>query len=120
MEVVNVNDTKSFVTKDSAEIREILAPTNSSLANQSLAEAKVLPRRCTQEHFHPKAEEIYSILQGKGKMRVEDETRYVEASDGVVMLPRQKHKTWNTGDDDLVFLCCCSPAYTHEDTILTE
>jgi len=120
MEVINVNDAKSFVTKDNAEIREILAPRNSSLANQSLAEAKVMPGRFTQEHFHPKAEEIYFILRGKGKMRIEDETRDVRASDGIAILPGQKHRIWNTGDDNLVFLCCCSPAYTHEDTILTE
>jgi len=92
MEVINVNDAKSFVTKANSEIREILAPRNSSPANQSLAEAKLLLGRCTQEHFHPKAEEICFILQGKGKMRVEDETRDVRASDGVVILPGQKHK----------------------------
>ncbi|MBL7209311.1 MAG: cupin domain-containing protein [Dehalococcoidia bacterium] len=120
MEVVNVNDATSFVTKDSAEIKEILAPTNSSLANQSLAEAKVMPGRCTQEHFHPKAEEIYYILRGKGKMTIEDETRDVRKGDGIAICPGQKHRISNTGDDQLVFLCCCSPAYSHEDTLLAD
>jgi mannose-6-phosphate isomerase-like protein (cupin superfamily) len=30
------------------------------------------------------------------------------------------HKLWNTGDEPLKLLCCCAPAYTHEDTVLTE
>jgi hypothetical protein len=39
MEVINRNEAEPFVTKDSSEIREILSPTNSSIMNQSLAEA---------------------------------------------------------------------------------
>ena len=120
MEVANINETKSVITKDTAEIREILAPSNSSLAKQSLAEAKVMPGRSTAEHYHVKSEEIYYILQGKGKMTIEDETRDVAKGDGIAICPGQKHRISNTGDNELVFLCCCSPAYTHEDAVLTE
>ena len=120
MEVVNVNETKPFITKDTAEIREILAPRNSSLAKQSLAEAKVMPGRSTQEHYHVKSEEIYHIVRGKGKMTIEDETRDVRKGDGIAICPGQKHRISNTRDDQLVFLCCCSPAYSHQDTILAD
>jgi mannose-6-phosphate isomerase-like protein (cupin superfamily) len=30
------------------------------------------------------------------------------------------HKLWNMGEEDLVLLCCCAPAYSHEDTVLVE
>ena len=118
MEVVNRNKVEPFVTKDTSEIREILAPGNSLLRNQSLAEATVAPGKDTEEHFHPRAEEIYYILEGKGRMKVEAEVRDVAVGDGIAILPGQKHKIWNTGTSPLVFLCCCSPAYTHEDTEL--
>lgn len=120
MEVVNVNETKPFITKDTAEIREILAPRNSSLAQQSLTEAKVMPGKATEERYHVKSEEIYYIFRGKGKMTIEDETRDVRKGDGITICPGQKHKISNTGDHQLVFLCRCSPAYSHEDTILTD
>jgi len=118
--VVNRNDVRPFITKDTSEIREILAPANSSLKNQSLAEARVAPGRSTEEHYHPRAEEIYYILEGKGRIRIEEDEKEVGPGDGIAILPGKTHKVWNTGNADLVFLCCCSPAYSHEDTVMVE
>jgi mannose-6-phosphate isomerase-like protein (cupin superfamily) len=120
MKVVNRNEVEAFITKDSSKIREILAPANSGLRNQSLAEARLEPGRSTDEHFHPQTEEIYYILEGQGRIRVEDEEREVGPGDGIAILPGHRHKMWNTGELPLVFLCCCSPAYSHEDTVLTD
>ncbi|HYN91166.1 MAG TPA: hypothetical protein VER75_04530, partial [Thermoleophilaceae bacterium] len=39
--------------------------------------------------------------------------------DTVVIPPGLRDKLWNTGDEPLRLLCCCSPAYSHEDTVLT-
>jgi mannose-6-phosphate isomerase-like protein (cupin superfamily) len=38
----------------------------------------------------------------------------------VAIRPGQKHKLWNTGSETLRLLCCCAPAYEHDDTILTD
>ncbi len=118
MEIINRNGVKPFITKDTSEIREILAPRNSSIKNQSLAEAKLAPGKTTEEHHHIRTEEIYYILRGKGKMWVESESRDVKAGDGIAILPGRRHKIENAGAGELVFLCCCAPAYTHEDTVL--
>lgn len=120
MEVVNRNGVEPFITKDSSEIREILAPANSSIKNQSLAEARLAPGMSTDEHFHTKAEEIYYILEGRGSIKIEDEVREVGPGDGIAILPGKRHKIWNPGQSDLVFLCCCSPAYSHDDTVIVE
>ncbi|MDP2917853.1 MAG: cupin domain-containing protein [Dehalococcoidia bacterium] len=120
MEIVNRNRVKPFITKDTAEIREILAPRNSSIKNQSLAEAKVRPGMTTIEHYHTNIEEIYYIIRGKGKMRIGDEVGEVKAGDGIAIMPGLKHRIENTGTCDLIFLCCCAPAYTHEATVLTS
>ena len=120
MEVVNRNGVEAFITKDGSEIREILAPRNSSIRNQSLAEARLAPGQVTEEHFHPVAEEIYYVLEGRGLMRIDGEEREIGPGDGIAILPGQRHRATNTGDSDLVILCCCSPAYEHEDTIITE
>ena len=120
MDVVNRNSVEAFITKDTSEVREILAPGNSSLRRQSLAEARVAPGRSTEEHFHPKAEEIYYILEGKGLMSIDGEEREIGHGDGIVILPGSRHKVWNTGQSDLVILCCCSPAYGHDDTVIVD
>lgn len=120
MEIVNRNRAKPFITKDTAEIREILSPSNSSIKKQSLAEAKLAPGKTTEEHYHVQMEEIYYVLRGKGKMTIEEEVREVKAGDAIVILPGKRHRLGNIGNSDLVFLCCCTPAYTHEDTILVS
>lgn len=120
MEVISRNEVEPFTTKDSAEIRGILAPTNSSIVQQSLAEATLAPGMVTEEHFHPKAEEIYYVLDGRGRMQVEDEARDVRPGDGIAILPGKRHIIWNIGGSDLIFLCCCSPAYSHDNTVIVE
>jgi mannose-6-phosphate isomerase-like protein (cupin superfamily) len=120
MEVKNLEDAPAFVTKDGSEIRELLAYRNSAIRNQSLAEARVPVGGSTMEHYHGKAEEIYFITAGAGRMRIEGETRDVKAGDAIAIPPGRKHKLWNTGREALRLLCCCAPAYEHSDTIITE
>ena len=120
MDIVNRNETSPFTTKDGSTIREILAYRNSVIQNQSLAEAIVPVGSSTAEHYHPKSEEIYYILQGHGKMKLGEEIREISKCDGIAIPPGAPHKIWNTGDVDLVLLCMCAPAYEHEDTVLLE
>ena len=119
MDVKNLNEVPPFTTKDGSEIRELLAHRNSVIRNQSLAEARLPVGGATQEHFHPHTEEIYYITHGVGKIRIEGEVRDVKPGDTIAIPPGQKHKLWNTGTIPLTLLCCCAPAYTHEDTVLT-
>lgn len=120
MDVVNLDQAKAFTTLDGSEIRELLAHRNSCLRNQSLAEARVPVGTATREHFHRRAEEIYYITRGEGRLRVGNEEREVRAGDAIAIPPGLKHQLWNTGSDILHLLCCCAPAYEHADTILTE
>jgi mannose-6-phosphate isomerase-like protein (cupin superfamily) len=120
MDINNLADMPAFTTKDGSEIRELLAYRNSAIRNQSLAEARLPVGAATQEHYHPKAEEIYFITAGAGRMRIEGEIRDVKTGDAIAIPPGQKHKLWNTGTETLKLLCCCAPAYEHSDTIITE
>lgn len=120
MDIINRNDVQPFITKDTSEIREILAPRNSIIQQQSLAEAKLLPGHSTEEHYHIQTEEIYYILTGSGRMIVDDEECNVKKHDGIAIRPGARHKITNTGDYDLIILCCCVPPYEHDDTVITE
>ena len=113
-------DLEPYVTADGSTIREWAGPGYSPARNQSLAEATLAPGMATTAHFHREAEEFYLVTAGQGRLRVGDEERDVMPGDCAVILPGVVHKLWNTGREDLVVVCCCSPAYSHEDTVLVE
>ncbi len=120
MEIKNLNEMPPFLTKDGSEIRELLAYRNSSIRNQSLAEARLPAGASTQEHYHARTEEIYFITQGQGRIRIDEEMADVRAGDAIAIAPGKRHKLWNTGTEPLKLLCCCAPCYEHSDTFLTE
>jgi len=120
MDVKNLDEVPAFITKDGSEIRELLAYRNSVIRNQSLAEARLPVGGSTQEHYHPKTEEIYYITHGTGRMCIEGERHEVKPGDAIAIPPGRKHKLWNTGPETLRLLCCCAPAYEHTDTVITE
>lgn len=120
MHVRNLADSPSFVTVDGSSVRELAGRTTLPSQHQSLAEATIPVGGATTAHHHPVAEELYFITAGRGRMRVAHEQRDVVAGDCVVIPPGVEHKLTNTGDIPLTLLCCCAPAYRHEDTVLTE
>jgi mannose-6-phosphate isomerase-like protein (cupin superfamily) len=52
-------------------------------------------------------------------MRLGEEEAQVVAGDCVVIAPGTPHKLFNDGAQPLVLLCCCAPAYSHDDTVMT-
>ena len=118
---ISINDSKTYITKDLSTIRELLHPNNNNdIKNQSLAEATVSGKQKTAEHYHKRTEEIYFILSGYGMMFLDSESFKVTEGDSILIKPGQRHCIENTANTDLRILCCCSPAYEHEDTFLTD
>jgi mannose-6-phosphate isomerase-like protein (cupin superfamily) len=120
MHVSNLDDLEPFTTLDGSTIREIVGPAWTPARNQSLAEATVPAGGATAAHYHRATEELYFFSSGRGLLRVGDVEREVGPGDCAVIPPGTVHKLWNLGDDRLVLLCCCAPAYSHEDTVLVE
>ncbi|PZS09038.1 MAG: hypothetical protein DLM64_11410 [Solirubrobacterales bacterium] len=118
MQIVRREHRKPFITADGSSIRELAGIPSGNATNQSLAEAIVPPGSETIAHLHRRAEEIYLFTGGTGRMRLGDEERSVRAGDCVVIPPGVAHKVWAGASEPLVILCCCAPAYAHEDTLL--
>lgn len=120
MDVKNIDEVPAFTTKDGSEIRELLAHRNSCIANQSLAEARLPVGKYTTPHFHPLCEEIYYLLEGTGRMQIEEDVLDVSVGDAIAIPPGARHQITNTGEITLKFLCCCAPAYEDSDTVLVD
>ena len=119
VEKANLHQRTSFITADGSAIREVAHPSWTPARHQSLAEATLEPGGDTAEHYHPRAEEIYSFVAGAGRMRLGEAEGDIVVGDCVVIPPGTPHKLWNTGGERLVLLCCCAPAYAHDDTVMT-
>ena len=105
---------------DGSAIREVAGPATGNAENQSLAEASVPPDGQTEEHYHRTTEEIYFFTHGRGRMRLGEDEREIVPGACVVIPPGVRHKLWNTGAEPLRLLCACAPAYSHDDTVITE
>ena len=86
----------------------------------SLAEAVVGVGERTRKHRHMRSDEIYFILEGRGRMEVEEEREEVSAGEAIFIRKGEAHCIENIGTAPLRFLCICSPPYSDEDTLLLE
>ncbi len=116
MHVRNLSAAEPFVTRDGSIIRELLGPATIPAQNQSLAEARLAAGQSTERHYHRVAEEIYLITSGAGRMELDGEVADVEPGDAILIPPGAWHQITATGDGELRLLCCCAPAYSHDDT----
>jgi mannose-6-phosphate isomerase-like protein (cupin superfamily) len=111
---------RSYVTADGSEIRELMHPDHHGNQRQSLAEATLRPGQETLLHKHLRTEELYHITAGSGLMTLGDERFAVFPGDTVHIPPGTPHCISNIGAEALRILCCCTPAYSHEDTVLLQ
>jgi mannose-6-phosphate isomerase-like protein (cupin superfamily) len=119
MEISHYAQIDPYVTADGSTIREWAGPGyGADASNQSLAEATVAPGGSTKAHYHRRSEELYLVTAGRGRLRIGDEELEVAAGDCAVIPPGAVHQLHSLGPEDLVVVCACSPAYSHEDTFL--
>ena len=111
-------DSVPYVTLDGSQIRELMHPDAHGSHAQSLAEARVPVGGETRLHRHPISEELYHVTAGRGRMTLGEAVFEVVAGDTVRIPPGTPHRIANLGDAPLTILCCCSPAYRHDDTEL--
>jgi mannose-6-phosphate isomerase-like protein (cupin superfamily) len=114
--VRSLEEAEAFTTADGSTIRELLGLPTAPVRNQSLAEATLEPGEATERHYHAEAEEIYYVVEGRGEMELDGERRLVGVGDAVLIPPGAWHQILAWDEGQLRFLCCCAPAYTHEDT----
>ena len=118
MHKTSYDEISAYKTKDGSIIRELMHPDLHSARHQSLTEATIPAGASTALHKHVKSEEIYHIKSGRGIVRLGKQLVQMSPGDTLCISPATPHNITNVGEEPLVFLCCCSPPYSHEDTEL--
>ena len=95
-------------------------PTNTEPIRSVITESKdavvvawyVNPSQSIPAHIHPKGQDTWTVLSGKGDYYLDDlgETQVIVAGDVVVAPLGYVHGVFNSGDEPLVFISVVSPA----------
>ena len=101
---------KEFYTEERCHILELINEKDDR--SQSLARARVEPGVKTAWHRLNETAEVYYILSGQGFIELGEEFRKaVKANDVIRIPPNMAQRIENTGTDELIFLCFCTPAF---------
>lgn len=120
MHIIDFNDCPEFLAGDHTVLREFLHPDKADLKlRYSLAHAIVKPGMVSKPH-KLKTSEVYYILEGKGLMYIENESKEVFSNQTIYIPPNSLQYIKNTGDSDLKFLCIVDPAWKVEDEVIIE
>jgi len=115
MVVRRLEECREFIAGDGSMLREFLHPDKGEFAfGYSLARAVVKPKQATKPH-RLKSSEAYYIINGRGLMCVDGESRPVEADTAIYIPPGGLQYIANSGDIDLEFICIVEPAWRGND-----
>ncbi|MCF8040585.1 MAG: cupin domain-containing protein [Desulfarculaceae bacterium] len=110
----NADELKVFTASDGCRLAEVIHPANDPVdAGISLSRAWLPPGEATKPHYLDFLE-IYYVLRGRGVLHQDDLSQEVGPESCVYLPPGSRQWLENTGQQDLVFLCVCHPAWRAE------
>ncbi len=109
-------DCREIRAIDGTALRELLNPAGDPRLKlgYSLAEARLGPGAESRAH-KLKSSEVYYLLQGQGRMRVDEDEREARAGQAIYIPPGSIQSIRNTGKEELVFICLVDPAWRADD-----
>ncbi len=115
MLIKSTRDCPALIANDGCRVFEVLHPRNDAVTlPYSLAVAEVEPREASYRHRLRQAE-VYYVLEGHGRMHVDDEAREVGPGDAVLIPPGAVQWIENLGDGVLRFAAIVSPPWRAAD-----
>ncbi|KAJ4455059.1 hypothetical protein PAPYR_10079 [Paratrimastix pyriformis] len=115
MEIVRLSEQLPYVAPDRAVARQIAAPGNSRLTTHSIAHIIIPAGGEVKPHYHRACEEVYHVVSGGGRMKLDGKEAEISQGDTVVILPGERHSISAPPDRDLVMIVTCVPAWSAED-----
>ena len=116
MSIFHTRPESEFYTDERCHIIEIV--NTSEHPNISMAQARVLPGVHTASHLLNGTTEWYYILEGQGDMYLGNVlVGRLNKGDVVHIPPGKPQSIHNIGQEDLVFLCICTPRFQPRDYV---
>ena len=81
---------------------------------------RIEPGQASTRHRHKSTEELYVLLEGTGKLRVEDELLVLEPMDAVVVDPETVRQPFNDTGKDQLWLVVGAPTEHADTTTMDE
>jgi mannose-6-phosphate isomerase-like protein (cupin superfamily) len=107
--IIKKDVNKEFYIEERCFIIESSHPSDKSM---SIAIARVEPGVTTAFHYLDGIDERYLMISGKGLMEVGDLKPNEIRSGDIVYIPAgTRQRITNTGSDDLLFYCICTPPF---------
>lgn len=114
------SEIESIEGNEGTKIKQYFHPHNTlSGINYSLAHFTLEPGKKSKLH-KLSSSEIYYILEGEGKLTVDEESHILQKDDSAYVSPNAKQFIENSGNEILKFLCIVEPAWKASDEILLE
>jgi len=114
-------DCPPIIANDLTQLRELFNPlVDGWSVGYSLAHAVIPPGQRSIRHHLKGASEVYYILEGSGRMHIDDEVRDVRSGDALLIPPGAVQFLENTGHIPLVFLAIVEPAWRPEIDVRDE
>ena len=111
--IIPFDPSREFLTPEGCFILELSnTPEDPAV---SIAQARVLPGAITRWHRVRGTVERYILLEGKGRAEVGGlPHQEVGPGDVVLIPPDSRQRIANIGEQDLIFLCICTPRFVPE------
>lgn len=117
MRVVQSKDiSEPLITPSGEIISELIGRGSGGQPNHSLARIVIPPGKSSVPHFHKVSQETYFILEGNGLIQVDGKEFSLTPGQACFIEPEEIHQIKNQGEEDLVFLAVCVPAWVPEDS----
>ena len=109
-EIRRADPSQEFATRENCFILEM--DNDPANPDTSIARARVRPGVTTEWHRLEGIVERYIIVRGRGRVEVGDLPPTMVSEGDVVRIPaNMPQRITNVGDEDLVFLCVCTPRF---------
>lgn len=92
---------------------------NGPAQSHSMAVVDIAEKGYSQEHYHPKVEESYVVIQGNAKLDVDGKSTELNVGDAALIPVGKKHQIWNIGCEVLSFLAVVTPPWNDKCGIYT-
>ena len=109
-EICRADASREFATPENCFILEVANDERDR--DVSIARARVPAGATTEWHRVTGIDERYAIISGQGRVEIGDLPATLVGAGDVVRIPADTpQRITNTGDEDLLFFCVCTPRF---------